>query len=117
MWRCPLSSKVTVKMDGILPEWKRKFEARAVAVTEQVLADSNSYIPVDTGELRSSGRKQTRPGEYTVEWGGGDVDYASAVYYGTGPVRTAQNKKASRQWFEKAKAAKLSLWLKMARDV
>ena len=112
-----MSSKVKTDFDGILPKWQRKFEARAVAVTEQVLADSTRYVPVDTGELRSSGRKQTRPGEYTVEWGGGEVGYARAVYYGTGPVRTTQNKMASRQWFEKAKAAKLSLWLKMARDV
>ena len=112
-----MSSKVKTDFDGILPEWQRKFEARAVAVTEQVLADSERYVPVRSGDLRGSGRAQTRPGDYKVEWGGTTAPYARHVYYGTGPVNQTINDKASRQWFEKAKAARLSLWLKMARDV
>ena len=65
-----------------------------------MLEDSNKLVPVKTGKLRDSGKVI----DDGIEW---DVDYAQEVYRSTSPHEIG-----TREWFEYAKQANLSKWLK-----
>jgi hypothetical protein len=87
---------------------------KAVAIlTNQVLKDSNYYIPFDTGNLKKSGILSTKLNEGVIKW---QTPYAHAQYYGLPNKSKARNPNACQKWFEVAKSKNLTTWEKIAND-
>ena len=76
-----------------------------LALSVQVLKDSNYYCPDAEGTLMRSGRVEASGA--AVSW---DTPYARAQYHGFPNKRKDKNPNASTKWFERAKAAKLNEW-------
>lgn len=74
------------------------FEKGLFAAREQVLTDCNRYVRLDQGQLRASGRTDTKGEVMQVTY---QTPYAKKVYY-TGRPATDKNPNASLQWCQKA---------------
>lgn len=71
-----------------IPQVARALESACNDAAQQagqrVEAERNQRVPVDTGALRDSGNlERVSDGVYRYSEGGGDVDYAAYVEYGT----------------------------------
>lgn len=83
-----------------------------VVLDEQVLKDSNYFIPKDTGQLEDSSVIASLIGEGELIW---DTKYARRVYYGVDMnFHTDMNPNAQALWFEVAKSRFVSDWVKAA---
>jgi len=81
----------------------------------EVLKDSDPYVPMDTGNLRNSGISGTKLGSGEVVY---NAPYARRMYYGVHfNFSKDKHPKACAQWFEKAKAANKSEWEKGAEKI
>lgn len=74
----------------------------------EVLKDCDPYVPMRTGNLVRSGQRGTRIGSGQVVY---NAPYAASCYYGNRNFSKEKHPKATRQWFEKAKAANRSKWV------
>ncbi|AFE86248.1 putative minor capsid protein 2 [Bacillus phage PBC1] len=90
----------------------KALEKAQVVLDEQVLKDSNYFIPKDTGQLEDSSIIASRIGEGELIW---DTKYARKVYYGVDiNFHTDMNPNAQALWFEAAKSRFLSDWVRAA---
>ena len=81
----------------------------------EVLKDSDEYVPMDTGNLRNSGITGTTLGSGEVVY---NAPYAKRMYYGTHfNFSKDKHPKACAQWFEKAKAVKKDAWKNGAEKI
>ncbi|EOP10450.1 minor capsid protein [Bacillus cereus] len=84
------------------------------ALDQQVLKDSNYFIPKDTGELERSSIRFSRPGEGHIEW---NVPYARKIYYGVNfSFSKDSNINSSALWFEEAKAKNVTDWAELVKN-
>lgn len=96
--------KINVKIDprkigGNIDQAVQKAQ---VVLDEQVLKDSNIFIPMDTTELRNSSIRATKVGSGTVTW---DTPYARRLYWNPQyNFSKDKNPNARGLWFEEAKA-------------
>jgi len=74
----------------------------------EVLKDCTPYVPRLTGALEHSGIEGTAIGSGEIIY---NSPYAKQQYYGYFNHSTQSHPKASREWFEVAKAANQSKWL------
>lgn len=83
------------------------------ALDEDVLGRINSnYLPFRDGILAASGISSSRIGEGQIIW---STPYARRHYYNPQyNFDTTKNSQAGGMWFERAKAAHLSDWVKLA---
>lgn len=79
-------------------------------LSARVLADCNTYARDDTGRLIASAKTASDLKTGRLIWSTG---YARRVYY-TGAPSRARNPNASLRWCEKAKAACLPEWQRLA---
>ena len=80
---------------------------------EQVLKDSNYYVPMDTTTLRDSSLLHSRVGKGSLKW---DTPYAKRLYYNPSfKFSKDKNPNASALWFEKAKSKLKTTWIEIAR--
>jgi hypothetical protein len=108
-------SKTTVTLD--LHRIKAKINLRKgvaqMALAQQVLKDSNFFIPRDSGDLEASGVIASNGSEVT--W---NTSYARAQYHGLPRKSKDSNPNASMKWFERAKSLWMqSRWLKIVKAV
>lgn len=107
--------KTTVRIEwneDILAKSLAAVEKAQVALDEQVLKDSNYFIPKDTGQLEDSSIIASRIGEGELIW---DTKYARRVYYGVDiNFHRDMNPNAQALWFEAAKSRFLSAWVRAA---
>jgi hypothetical protein len=82
------------------------------ALDLQVLKDCDPYVPYDSGNLRNSGIRATKPGEGQVIW---DAPYAFAQYNGAPRKSHDVHPQAVLRWFEAAKAVRKDAWLRVAK--
>ncbi|TBX83975.1 minor capsid protein [Bacillus cereus] len=81
---------------------------------QQVLKDSNFYIPKDTGELERSSIRFSRPGEGHIEW---NTPYARRLYYNPQYNFSKDvNPNAKGLWFEEAKARHVNDWARLVEN-
>ena len=73
----------------------------------EVLKDSDQYVPMRTGNLVRSGQRGTKLGSGMVTY---NAPYAARCYYGRFNVSKLKHPKATRLWFEKAKATCKDKW-------
>lgn len=84
------------------------------ALDQQVLKDSNYFIPKDTGELERSSIRFSRPGEGHIEW---NTPYARRNYYGVNfSFSKDSNVNSSALWFEEAKARYVTDWARIVEN-
>ena len=81
-------------------------------LAQQVLKDSNYFIPKDQGTLEASGVITASATE--VIW---NTPYAKAQYHGLPNKSKDSNPNASMKWFERAKSLWLKRWVLIARQV
>jgi hypothetical protein len=97
---------------------KRKAEsahkAAQMQLDQDVLKDSNYFIPKETGELERSGIRHTKPGTGQVVW---KTAYAKRLYYNPQYNFSKDvNPNARGLWFEAAKSLHKKDWLSTARE-
>lgn len=81
---------------------------------QQVITDSNYYVPKKTHTLEASATINTVIGSGLVVW---KTDYAHRQYYGVGFDHSKQlNPNATAKWFEAAKTRKMEQWRKLVDD-
>lgn len=91
----------------------KKIDRAKALLAKRVLDDGNIFIPLDTGDLRASGRVEN---DMSVTW---NTPYGQKVYYPerTGiHIHTEKNPNATGHWFEVAKSLKLPEWVKIVED-
>ncbi len=104
-------SQVTVEMDlsKIVPKIENATEVVEMALSQQVLKDSNFYIPKRDGNLEKSGILASNLKKGELVW---DAPYADRVYKAVGmTIQRKVNPNASKQWFDKAKSVHLASWI------
>lgn len=107
--------KVNVEIDTAkLLAKSASAEKRAQEQLDQdVIKDSNYYIPKDKSTLEGSALIASQIGKGKVIW---DTPYARRLYYNPGyNFSTDKNPNARGLWFEAAKAKKRSEWLQNAQ--
>lgn len=105
-----MATNVSIDIKGINEKIKKAKELAKDVVMIRVLEDSNQYIPLNTGDLLRSGRREND----TVKW---TIDYAHEQYYADYDPRRGINPNASRRWFEVARAKYLDTWVKAAQSM
>lgn len=84
-------------------------------LTEQVLIDSNFYIPKDTGQLESSSLIHSNYDKGEVVWA---TPYAKKLYWNPQyNFSTDINPNARGLWFEAAKKKQLKNWVILSKEV
>ena len=99
---------ITFDRESVLAHLKSPLEVAHKRLAQRVLADSNIFIPVDTGALRASGYVDT---ENSVVW---PKEYAARVFYATENnlrIHTDKNPNAIERWFEVAYNLKYGEWV------
>lgn len=91
----------------------------------QVITDSNPYVPFQSGDLRRSAIRGTVPGEGEIVW---DSPYARYQYYGKVMIGPPPKELTDMPlqyhtpgtgsfWFENAKSVKKQQWINGARKI
>lgn len=98
-------------LDKIKSNLKSASKKAQFAFDNQILKDSNRYIPVDTHTLERSGLIYSDLGRGKIIW---STPYAAKVYYGERHVFSKDiNPYAGPLWFERAKSIHLKEWIKI----
>lgn len=97
-------NKAITKLEGVT-------EKAQFLLDQQVLKDSNFFIPFDSGDLEKSGVIASGGGE--VQW---STPYAKRQYYEDNNKSKDSNPNARYKWFEFAKASKLKVWEAIAQN-
>lgn len=101
-------------LTGILPRLTGAFQDGQKALDQQVVKDSNFYIPRDTGNLEGSGIRASIFGEGKVAW---ETPYAKRLYYNPQyNFSTDSNPQAQGLWFEAARSRFVSSWIKLTEE-
>lgn len=110
-----LNVRVTLDTPAILERHRASVRKAQHDLDQQVIKDSNYYIPRDRGELMRSALRASTVGEGLVRWA---TPYARKLYYNPDfNFSTDVNPNAGGLWFETAKAAKLQVWVRLAKEV
>lgn len=107
-----ISFKNKVNIDEKKLKGKQKSAKRAaqMQLDQDVLKDSNFFIPKETGELERSGLRHSRIGKGRIIW---KTPYARRLYYNPQyKFSKDNNPNAQGLWFEAAKKLHKPDWLK-----
>lgn len=110
-----LKLKVKVDINRQQLDAKRMNATRAaqMQLDQDVLKDSNYYIPKAIGTLEGSGIRSSNIGKGEVAW---DTKYAKRLYHNPQyNFSKDKNPNAQGLWFEAAKARKKPGWLENVR--
>ena len=105
---------VKVDMMKIPKQVDDGFKFAQYVVDNQVLKDSNAFVPKDQGYLEDSGILHSKIGKGEVAW---ETPYARRLYYNPQyNFSKDKNPQAQGLWFEAAKSQQLKTWLKMGEE-
>lgn len=96
----------------ILARLKAKRKSAQKWLDNEVLNDCEPYVPYRTGALTQSGKAADGGGliVYTAH-------YAKKQYYGSFSHAPGVHPKATRKWFETAKAVNQAKWIKGVKEL
>ena len=100
--------KVEIDIPKALNRFNPKYKRAQAWLDNEVLKDSDQYVPFRTGKLAQSGIIGTVIGSGKVIY---NAPYARRLYYGNYNFYKEEHKRASSQWFEKAKAVNKPKWI------
>lgn len=109
--------KVSYSVSPISKNINAKYEAKSknamVPLTQQILSDSNYFIPMRDKDLLASGIIHTAGLVGVIVWG---IVYAHYQYTGNDfKFSKDVNPNATYEWFEKAKIEHLDEWIEIIR--
>lgn len=105
--------KVDIDVGKLKGKQERAKKIAQMQLDQDVLKDSNYYIPKDTSNLEGSGIRGSLIGKGQVGW---DTPYAKRLYYNPQyNFSKDRNPNARGLWFEAAKAQKKNAWLNAAK--
>ena len=108
--------KITVETDlsGAKSALEAKKKLAQYALTEQVVKDSNYYVPKQTGNLEGSSLANSNYQEGEAVW---VTPYARRLYYNPGYKFSKDvNPNARGLWFEAAKAERSKNWERVVKE-
>jgi len=109
-----INVKVNVDEKKINNGIVRQLDKAQFALDQEVLKDSNFYIPARDFYLRDSGVTHSRIGEGLVSW---QTPYARRLYYNPQyNFSKDKNPHARGLWFEAAKAQNRGAWERIAQQ-
>lgn len=82
-------------------------------LVRQAISDTESFVPILSGDLRGSAHSESRPEEGLIVYGSDSVPYARYQYYG----EFQHPHGGQRQWFEASKAQYMAAWEKLAQTI
>ncbi|MED1602603.1 minor capsid protein [Alkalihalophilus marmarensis] len=104
---------VNVDISKIAPKVINATKRAKHAVAEQVLKDSNSFVPADIWNLRDSSLRFSNLEEGQLVW---QTPYARKLYFGVRfNFSRDKNPNAGPLWYERARAAYLPQWQNVAK--
>lgn len=110
-----MGAKLVLNNEQINARFDKQFKRAQSWLDNEVLKDSDEYMPFNTGNLRSSGIRGTKIGSGRVEY---NAPYAKKTYYGFHMnFRKDKHPKAGPIWFERAKAVNKDKWINGARKL
>lgn len=102
-----------IDLSGMTANLKKHQQKMQVVLDEQVMKDSNTFIPKDTGGLEQSSVIASGGGE--VSW---DAPYAKRMYWHPEyNFSKDRNPNARGLWFEAAKSMYIKDWIKAMEKV
>lgn len=102
--------KIKINIPRTVGRFSPKYQKAQKWLDNEVLKDSDPYVPMRTGNLAGSGIRGTAIGNGEIIY---NAPYARKVYYARNAnFSKAHHEQACAQWFEKAKAAKKKDWIK-----
>lgn len=105
------NSKVTIS--NLQQKAEMATKAAQMQLDNDVLKDSNFYVPKDSGTLEASSISSSLIGEGLLYW---NTPYARKLYYNPQyNFSKDRNPNAQGLWFEAAKASKKAGWLENMR--
>ncbi len=108
-----LDVKVDIKRQQLESKRRNATKAAQMQLDQDVLKDSNYFIPKQIGTLEGSGLRASDIGKGKVIW---DTPYAKRLYHNPQyNFSKDKNPNAQGLWFEAAKARKKPGWLENAR--
>lgn len=109
--RVKINSSFHLEMDipRVLARFDPRFQRSQAYLDNEVLKDTEPYVPFRTGILARSGQNGTRIGSGEVIY---NAPYARSCYYATNRrFRKDIHPQATAQWFEKSKAVNNRKWV------
>ena len=104
-----MKCKLVVHTQQCVGRFIPKYSRAQKWLDNEVLKDSNPYVPMRTGNLAGSGIRGTTLGSGKVIY---NTPYSRKMYYGINlNFSKAKHPKACAQWFEKAKSQYKSSWI------
>ncbi|MGH0741936.1 minor capsid protein [Bacillus paranthracis] len=108
-----ITSNVSIDLSSILPQVQESVDKTQIVLDEQVLKDSNYFIPFDTANLRDSSLIASEIGKGVLLW---DTPYAKRLYWNPQyNFSKDSNPHASGLWFDHAKAMNLPAWIALTQ--
>lgn len=105
------NAKVT--LNGLQAKAEAANKAAQMQLDNDVLKDSNFYVPKDSGNLEASSVSSSLIGQGTLYW---NTPYARRLYYNPQyNFSKDRNGNAQGLWFEAAKSSKKDGWLQNMR--
>lgn len=109
-----LEIDVKLNNDQIRQTIQEKADKAQIRLDARVLADSNSFCPLDTSALQKSAILSTKIGSGLITW---STPYARKQYYEhERGGHFDRNPRACAKWFEAAKARYLKDWLRIINN-
>ena len=106
---------IDLNIQGITQKAERAREKGQFALDQQILKDSNYFIPKDTGNLEASSLLATQFGTGEVVW---NTPYARKLYYNPQyNFSKDSNPNAQGLWFETAKAIHAHDWTRIVQQI
>ncbi|AST93008.1 minor capsid protein [Sutcliffiella cohnii] len=105
--------RVTIDTKKVGPKLNTATKKGQIILSEQVLKDSNFYIPADIWNLRDSSLRSSDFENGKLIW---DTPYGRRLYFGLRfNFSTDKNPFASPLWYEKARSVHLGEWERVAQ--
>lgn len=109
-----LKVRVEVDMAKLYSKKDNALKAAQMQLDQDVLKDSNDYIPADEWNLKNSSIRASLIGLGRIIW---DTPYAKRLYYNPQyNFSKDKNPNAQGLWFEAAKAERKEGWLESIRE-
>lgn len=108
-----MKANVNFNQKKLLAKSEKAVKAAQMQLDEDVLKDSNYFVPQDSGNLQSSGVVSSKIGSGVIRW---VAKYARKLYYNPQyNFSKDKNPNASGLWFEHAKTQNKKKWLQSAK--
>jgi len=102
--------RILINTRECIRRFEKKYSEAQKFLDNEVLKDSDPYVPMRSGNLVKSGVLGTDIGSGKVVY---NAPYSHRMYYGFSfHFSKDKHPQACAQWFEKAKAAKKDDWVK-----